>query len=238
MTVNTLRHHKEIYWSIFAFVCICFTWCFMIFPYAADDWWYLSEILYKGTDLNGHHTMSMGLRESIEWHYLHDTSRIGNTLGAILLLVPKWLPQLVSSCSFCFGLWLMTKLAGIKKGETIKLIWFVFFVVFGVMWQEHMFTVMYAFNYIVVIPLYIGVILIFIRHETFRCLYAGILGLLLGVWHESYGLSFITSGIIVLLLNPSMRKTKPCTCLWSGNLSLFPHGLRSIIPTRKFINLI
>lgn len=194
-----------IYWLLFFNVVLCFAFIFFVFPFTHDDWWYWASALYNGVDCDGHHTIYDGIRECIIWHYQFDTSRIGNTLGIIFLLFPKWISAIITSIAFGLSYFLMSKLARINPGELKKLIVLTFILVFGFFWQDHMFTYFYAFNYIIILPIFLYAVYLFINSSRKKIWEAIFLGLLIGCWHESYAASFIAGGGILFLLSKKFR---------------------------------
>lgn len=170
-------------------------------PFVHDDWWYLSEILYRGSDDNSHHSTIYGLFKSILYHYSIDNSRLCNTIASIFLLLPKWVSAIVTSISVLSGYFLMTRLSNIKSGEYVKLIFMSFLFVFMILWQDHMFTVIYQFNYIVILPLFLIAVYTFSDKLNYPLWVAVLLGLIGGSWHESYGLTILIGGGLILFLN-------------------------------------
>lgn len=222
--INKETWNLFLYWGVFIFVSLCFTFCFFVFPYSVDDWWYLSEILYQGSDADGHHTLAEGLKQTLISHYSGDTSRLGNTIGALLLVVPKWIPSAISSAAFIISYWLLAVLGGIRPGQTARLIWLSFFFVFGIMWQEHMFSQMFAFNYVVTSALFLGCFCLFLdkrKHNAFLC---GFLALVLGTFHESFAIVFLGCGFLLVVLKPRMRtlsRIVMLVCVTAGLLWIF-----------------
>lgn len=173
-------------------------------PYAHDDWWYLGDILYSGFDENGHHTLWRGLKETILSHYNGDTDRIGNTLGVVMLLFPKWISAILASLAFICTYFLSVRLSVIRPGEWTKLSVLSFFLVFLVIWQDHMFIQMYIFNYIIILPLFLYAIHLFICNNA-KIWLVCIFGLILGAWHESFAVTFIIGALTSLVFYPKLR---------------------------------
>ena len=188
-----------IFWGIFTFVSVCFTIILFAYPFCHDDWWYLGEMLYFGADGNGHHDLWTGIKECVTAHYATDNSRIGNTIGIFMVLLPTWLTSTIKSFVIILSFWFMTKVSGIKVGEYGKLILLFFLIVFGIAWEEHMFSTMYSFNYLVIIPIFLYGANIFLNKTSFPIWEAVIIGLLIGAWHECYAVTLLGGGAVVLL---------------------------------------
>lgn len=200
------RTNKIIFWSIFAFVSACFSFIFMEMPRAHDDWWYLGDILYSGFDENGHHTLFLGIKECLKYHFNIDNSRLCNIVGTFFLVIPKWITSPFISITFILGYWLMTKVSGIKPGMVLPFLSMTFLYLFNTIWHDHMFTQIFAFNYVVGLPLFLFAIIIFFRNKPFKIWQAVFLGLFVGLWHESFGGTLVLGGALTYILYPSMRK--------------------------------
>ena len=186
-------HHQSInkflYWSIFILVVGCIGFILEVFPVGEDDWQFYKQI-------NRH-----GLIYCINSRFLNDNVRIGNFLGIFLLIVPKWIPATVCAFAFAFGLWIMTKVCNLKQYQWKALITLIFFIWTAPMWIDSMFSHMFAFNYIVPLPLLFGLIYLF-QHPDKLPLWMGIiLGILLGTWHEAYAIIFIVGAVLNFIVN-------------------------------------
>ena len=148
--------NRIIFWVVFAAFMACFTFIYIEFPLIHDDWGFPSQLMYIGNDETGHHTLWDGLKGSIQSRYIKDNSRICNTIATILFLFPPIISKIIIIISLCIGLILMLKIIGVKETEPCKLILFCFLILFLVNWQEHMFSIIFAFNYIVVLPIFLG----------------------------------------------------------------------------------
>ena len=197
--------NKYIYWFFFGLVCACYMFIYTIFPYGLDDWNYIGEINYLGEDENGHHTMWEGIKNTLLKHYETDNARIGNTLGFLFIILPKWLNGSIISICLISYYYLSVKTSQTKPGDIAKLALLTLCIVFGIIWENHMFTHMYAYNYIIISPFFLFSIKHFISQEHRLRLWVSIvLGLLIGSWHESFGITLLAGGGAVLLLKPSL----------------------------------
>lgn len=188
------------FWAIFAFFALCYAFIYFVFPTSLDDWSYWAEMLNDGIDENGHHTTFMGIREGIVYRYNYDVSRIGNTLGFLILYFPKWVRSILPAFFVTWGFWEMLRLSFIKPGQSNALIALFFLFTFGLMWHEGLFSHMYFFNYIIIIPLYIYAIRILISDQPRNKWLCLALGIVVGCWHETYGLSLIVPGVLIVML--------------------------------------
>lgn len=196
--MTKLSLNKVLFYVLFWLIVGCFSIILFAFPKSYDDWWFFFEFIKYGEDANGHHSLAMGIAESFRYHWNYDNVRIGNYIAALLLLAPKWIPSLISAICFGIGFWIMIKISGIKPGQTGKLVLISILLVFPNLWSECFFSQMYAFNYICPIPLFFGIIYIFLYERQISTLICFILSFILGAWHESFSASAII-GFIVLL---------------------------------------
>ena len=208
MELNAENNKSSIvlYWGIFALVCSFFVFLNFEFPRSVDDWIFLEELYYAGCDADGHHNLWTGIKECIKIHYLIDNSRIGNTIATAMLLAPEWINSAIAALMFCIAFSLMTRLSRINPGENIKLAFLSIFVIFGIMWQEHLFTHMYAYNYTIIIPLYLYAIMIVCEARPRNIFFGFFIGLIIGSWHESFGAATFASTVALMIFKPSLRQ--------------------------------
>lgn len=195
MTTTLYTKNRILYWSIFIFVVGCFGFILAIYPVAVDDWWVLEEV------------RDCGILGTFKLRYLSDNSRIGNFLGISLIKAPRWIPKTICIFSFTLGFWLITKVCGLKSVQWKSLSLLSFLIWVAPMWEDSMFSHMYAFNYIVSIPLFFASIYLFIRPSICPIWVGGVIAFFLGCWHEAYGIVFF-SGAILNFLTRSSSFTK------------------------------
>ena len=213
--MNILKANKTVFYAIFWLVAICFGIVLLAFPKVYDDWWFTLEFYTLGEDEFGHHNLWTGIKESFIFHWKYDTIRLANHVSSLLLLVPRWIPA--SICAMCFGLglWLMSKVADVRLGQAAKMGLLCLLVVFPNIWQEELFSQMFAFNYICPIPLLFGSVFIFLKEPRIKLWLTFIIGLLLGMWHESFSASIAVS-FGFLLIFKLVKFTKPRLILFIG----------------------
>ena len=204
--MKTLKHiNIYLFWLVFCCFITCFAFIYLEFPVCIDDWLYLGQIMYDGKSDDGSHTIYSGIKSCLTQHYLYDTSRFGNTLGALSLLLPLFMSKCIILIALTLGLYLMIKVIGINQNQPLALSLLCFFILFFVNWGEHMFTIMFAFNYIVVLPLFFGLLYVFFNKKKINIYLIILLGLILGAWHESYSLTFGAIVFILIIINPTLR---------------------------------
>ena len=186
-----INYDRIAFWTIFGGICIAFTYLFCAFSYATDDWHFLYSIETKGT------------WNTLVHYFYNDNGRVGNLLSIILLNFPLAIARCLEVVGFIAGFWLMIKLSGIKPGQWKKLSLLSFLMVFGIMWQDNMFTQPFAFNYVLPIPLLAGMSYIYL-YPSNRVKWYGILcGVLLGCWHDTYAFVFLCGCISVWIFTLS-----------------------------------
>lgn len=177
------------FWTIFIIVSGCFCFIWEIFPICNDDWWTLSEIK-RG-----------GIGSSLRIRFFGDAIRVGNMLGIITILLPKWITATFISICFMVGYMLMVKVCGLKFTDWKPLALLSFLLWVCPFWEDAMFSHMYAFNYIPSIALLFGAIYIFLNPGKCPLWASVIIGVLLGCWHESYSILFVCGAVLNFVLN-------------------------------------
>ncbi len=194
---------------LFAFVAACFTFLFMVDPLSADDLWFLTDLrTFGGIDENGSITnFDVAIPEMLKEHYLHDVSQLGNFLGMLSLCLPAWIPSAFISACFIATLLLMTKLAGLHSENFIGLSVLVFMLVFGVIWEDDMFSIMFGFNYTCSTLVMLIALKLFLYEDSqrlARLMFISVFGILAGAWHESFTAAVVAGCTAMLILNRSM----------------------------------
>lgn len=225
--MKSIRANQIIFWSIFVFVCLCFVFIYFVFPLSQDDWWFYGDIIHLGSDNNGHHTLYGGIMHCIKGHYTYDNSRVGNTMGTLMIALPRWINSTICSVAVVLSILSMIKLACIRIGEVTKLIILLFLFVFAIPWEEHFFSHIYAYNYIIIIPVFIYGLYLFINKDDTPIWTIVILGIIIGSWHESFAGTFIFGGGLLLCYR-TVKVTKEriifliSTCVGAIWLFAFP----------------
>ena len=187
-----IDYKKLYFWTIFCFVSAAFCFIFFAFPVCNDDWWALAEI------------RDGGVLGSLKIRFYHDTIRLGNVVAICSIIWPKWLTCSLISASFVFGFWLMARLSGLSSTKWRGMALLAFLVWVFPLWEDAMFSHMYAFNYIPAIALFFGGIYIFMHPTKCPVWLSVIVGVLLGAWHESYSILFITGAILCFISDRSL----------------------------------
>lgn len=204
-SINTLHINWWSFWAIFVFIVGCFTFIYIVFPPTYDEWDFMSAFMEYDTDADGHHSLWMGVKHQLFRYDRYHPPRIGNTIGPLMLFLPRWIPSVISGIGVALCLLTMMLLAGIKQGQTFKLILLSFLFVFGIDWQNHMFCLLYSFNYVLTIPIFLIAIYLFLRDKPLKVAYAIPLGIILGLWHEAFALSFIIPSLVLMLMRKVFR---------------------------------
>ena len=196
---------RSVYWSVFGLFVLLFAIIFAIYPFTGDDLWYTAR--YEGFLQEPDKGALDAFLGTVLEHYIIDTSRLSNPVYLFTVILSRPLGVLIVIVCFTIGFGMMTKLSDIKIGETVKLIFLMFLTVFMVNWHEHMFCLNFAFNYVVILPVYFGAFLIFLGKRKVKVGWLVLMGVVLGAWHESYAISFIGSACVLMVLKKEYRTT-------------------------------
>ena len=182
-----IKTSKALYYIQFVAVIACFCYILAVFPFCLDEW-----CLLKGIETGG-------IFNTLKDLFLLNNSRLSNISAVLLLNLPNIFYILIETVALIVGCCLMVRLAEIKTNEWKKMSFFVFMFVFTPMWQQSIFSFDWAFNYIVPIPLLFGMIYMTLKPEKYPLAWGIVLGLILGVWHESFSLLYLTGFVFIIL---------------------------------------
>ena len=204
----------------------CFAYLFLADPLSSDDLSFLVNIRdYGGLDENGEIAdYYKGITQTWLHRYRYDVARTGNFIAMAMLCLPAWIASTIIAICFAISLWLMTRCARIKPSDFLKFAMLVFLVVFGIMWGDSMFSIMYGFNYVCTTVLFLTTILLFLKNEKNRLWLVAAIGFFTGTWHESFAVVLIAGGFATLILHRDMWRTDRLILLLSvaaGSLLTF-----------------
>lgn len=185
----------SLFWAQILLLCGSFSFIMISMPWAMDDW--IFKMFMEKT----------GLLNTLKILFYNDNNRIGNDLSIVLLQFPRIFSATIEVIAFLIGYYFLLKLSRIKTGQWKKLACFNALFVFGIMWQEYMFTHSFAFNYILPIPMLCALIYIFLYNNKIALWIPMLLGFIIGLWHESYSLVFL-SGCFTLYLHRTFKFDK------------------------------
>lgn len=192
------------FWAFFAAVTACFVFIYVVFPPTYDEWGFMSAFMEYDTDAGGHHSLWMGIKHQLFSYNRSDPPRIGNTIGPLMLLAPRWISAVASGLAVGLSILMMAYLAGVRQGQIFKMIALSFLMVFGINWQDHMFCLLYAWNYVMTTIIFLAAIYFFLRKKPIKCWAGMLLGVILGLWHESFGLSFAIGAAVAVNFHRSL----------------------------------
>lgn len=217
---------RILFWLLFAIVAGCFAFCFLADPLSGDDLMFLSvinELSPRGIYSDSASFIS-GMIADIRLVYNCDVSRLTNFIAIIFLGLPAWIASAVVSICFALAIWIMTRLATIRTSDFLILSVMLFFVVFGIMWADNMFCIMYSFNYVVSTFLMLIAVRLFLRKKKTRAWIAIFTGLLAGASHESFAIALMAGFTATLIFHKEMIRPDRIAMLMSvavGSLLFF-----------------
>ncbi len=187
------------WWTILLFT-IAHVLIYVIMPYSCDDYWYMIPFAdyCKGLDTD---FPVDGLISCWGLHYYTDNARLANFVYTFALLLPKVIPSIISGLFAGVMLWMSAKLCSVDWRNPFLLIVLAFMLSFMLPWNECMFTICFAFNYIWASALALFLAYIFlIKKSQPHVVLSFVLGLLMGAWHEGFSAPLLVGFIAFLAL--------------------------------------
>ena len=177
------------YYGLVAVVTIAFGLMYLMMPRAGDDYWFLAGMLDDG------------FCECWRWHIYNDNSRLCNILGSLTLLLPRWIPALVSTAAVAWSLVLLGRMVGGPRPWQRPVAFTVVAAAFvlALPWWECIFTAVFAYNYLWPTPVMLWLMLWLSGLQRRRPWLMLPVGVLFGAWHEIFSLPLL-GGMLVLLL--------------------------------------
>jgi len=218
MTKATSKNgiYKRLFLALFIFVTGCFAWLYISDPYTGDDLGFLSPFdkawNAKNSD-NYFENHVTAIANTIHTSYTSDVSRLSNFIGVLLLSFPGWISSIIFAICFAFSLWFSTLVTGIKTSDLFKFCILTFLLIFGVFWEDTMFSIMYAYNYTCTTMLMLWCIWLFQREKQSKLWKVALLGIVTGAWHESFTVVLLAGGIFTLFVHKSMIRRDRVTLL-------------------------
>ena len=197
---------------------------FFSMPLTHDDYWFLKDYEQFGLEPDGHIDFWKGIYGTIKQHHLTDNSRLSNIFGAVLLTLPFWLTQLISSVSVGITLVLMTLLSLRKR--LFKSLLIATLVItsyaFAIPWCDMLFTGTFTYNYIWSGALMLLALWGFLREKPFNPLLMLLFGVIVGAWHEIFSFPALIGCVACFAFHRKMLRTDRAMlclglalgCLW------------------------
>lgn len=182
---------------VFTIVTAAFSLMFYFYPYIGDNLWFLSAIHEHATKCGHPSTLLYGLYGAGKYHYLNDNARLANTILPGILLLPKWIPVLISTISFALTYALVLKFGNISSftGFTVSTL----LLCIALPWHDSMFITMFTMNYVWTGALMLFSIWWFLngKHHILSSL---ILGIFMGVSHECFSIPLLFAFCCLIFL--------------------------------------
>lgn len=193
---------------------------FIGMPKYYDDFLYMRE-LKSWFDMQGIENPDYGgniFRYGIPWqgiydtwadHWHNDNIRLGNVLGTILLLFPKWVGSGLMLLAWMYTVLESFRLIGINIGRSAMVS--IGLVMFGLMipWSEMMGSFIFQINYVGATAMSVFLIQMLRKHRRSRSAGSGVLLFILamfcGWWHEGFGVPLLGGILFLILVDKDFR---------------------------------
>ncbi len=192
--------------ALFVLTVALFGFMFIMHPKAWDDYWFTYDIFLNAYDDKGFYDFWRGFKEGFVHRYTCDNSRMCNALAIFALLIPRWIPAVISTVVFAAGYRLMLRVATVNEGQLAKFTLVSLCLIVFPTWHDSFFSTVYLFNYTWGMAIMFWAIHVFLSPKRQRLRKAILLGLLLGCWHESYAAAGFVGLAAVLALDKTMRR--------------------------------
>lgn len=199
MYINMKKIAERLSYIPFAIILIGIGICFLAYPTALDDYWFLYDYSC-GVENSSDGSVWSGLQYFWEYRMTIDNARLANLIGVLFLLVPHWIGASISALSFILAVVLACRIAGVGIKDYNSIALMLVLMVFGLPWHDSIFSLVYSFNYIWDIPMMLGAIYLFFRDKKANVIGAVVLGAFLGAWHEIYSLPVFAGFMLLVLL--------------------------------------
>lgn len=169
---------------------------------------------------NGGNIVEAGIPWSYIWNvweknYFEDNIRLGNLIGTVLLLLPKWFGSGIALLCWMYAMLKCMRLVGIDLRTSALVPVGLFLWGFSMPWQEHFGSLIYQFNYLVSTALCVYLILLMLngkrgwRHN----LALAFVGLVLGWWHEGLAVPLGVSFCVLFITKFEFRNSGTVLCI-------------------------
>ena len=201
--------------AVVAAVGIVYWYIVAVLPALSDDLWYSSCI---GEYLSGHSQVPDFEKwwGSICFHATCDNVRLGNLVFHVLIFFPRWLYGLILGAGFPLLLSLLCRVAGTPRpgfyqGVTLSMLF-----MFGIVWVDDIWQLNYVINYVwsAVLGMYF---LIKWQANRLGYVWAFVVGLLTGWWHEGFSAPLLAAALLSLAIY-SRYRTRPNMVMLAGLL--------------------
>lgn len=190
------RCWRYCYYGLVTAVTVAFGLMYLMMPRAGDDYWFLAGMFDDG------------FCECWRWHIYNDNSRLSNILGSLTLLLPRWIPALVSTAAVAWSLVLLGRMVGGSRPWQRPVAFTVVAAAFvlALPWWECIFTAVFAYNYLWPTPVMLWLMLWLSGLQRRRPWLMLLVGVLFGAWHEIFSLPLLGGTVVLLLFSRRHRR--------------------------------
>ena len=217
----------------YVYILIVFALCFLFYPITMDDYWLLYDFKKGFTSVEGGSVIE-GLKSFWISRVYYDTARLSNFLCLPFLLMPRWITALLSYLCVLLTMCLICRLGRVRKDDYGGITLVFLFITFCLPWHDSLFTGAYAANYWWETPLMLFMMTLFLGETRRNCVLTFFLGVLLGGWHEIFGVPMLAGSAALLVLGlVGWRRDRVLMCvglLVGLSLLFFAPAMRYRLP--------
>lgn len=178
--------NKGLFWLLISLFTVGLAILLTATPYGLDDFYYMNII---GITENGVERLTISdLYKGLHWRFYNDNIRLANIITIFAMMLPKWIICSVSAICYTLSVLIFAKLAGIKQEQWASMAAFLFLSIFIMPWWGLPLAFDYQTNYLWASAIFAVCIYLFLRGKM-NFWQAILGGILLGWWHEGFGLA-------------------------------------------------
>lgn len=196
---GSLRRGRRLSAAVYSVTALAFAVMFVVMPYHCDDFWYMGPVLdyvFYGRD----GFPAGAVRDIIEWHYLNDNARLANIVYASVMLVPRWIPAVLTGLLSALSLIMLARIAGLGSSMWKGAVWLCLLYTVFLPWPEYLFALCHQFNYSWAEALSLFSVCMFFRAGRTPVWLMAVSGVLTGAWHEGFSVPLVAGFAFVAII--------------------------------------
>ncbi|MDO4319106.1 MAG: hypothetical protein Q4C34_00895 [Bacteroidales bacterium] len=174
---------------------------FIAMPPLSDDLGYMMP--FRDMILNGNGDWWHSVCESVSYRYYNDNPRLANVIMILIAVLPRAIPGIISMIALATVFYIGIKWASLQNKPITASLWTASIIVFFP-WIDQLYLINFQLNYLWATAL--ALICIFNWYNThLKAWQSFLVGLIVAVWHEGFGIPLTITIAGLLMLYRDMR---------------------------------